>query len=510
MIGKQTKGRGFRKLLDYLESREDAQLIGGNMSGRNARELAREFKLSRQLNSDADRVVYHVSLSAAKDDKLDDEKWSEIGDRYMKEMGFDANQFVIFRHHNTDDDHIHIAASRIRMDTGLLVHDSWDYVRSEKVLRQIEQDYELVQVQGSREKLQRTPSTGQIRRIRREQEEYELGKLEQPPGRTIKEELQQTIDRARVDSPQMPTLIMRLQQAGISVRTGFTRNGKSKGISYEKDGQAFSGTQLGAAYTFPGLQKHLGVDYQTERDDEPINELLLKPVKPLPVEQLEKLFQEIERKQQQPEFTPPPEDKVLWQVLHKYLSEKRYIPDYISQGLHNNQLLYMDEQRNILFIKRDLDGEKTGALVWSKPRENHRTVEYDQKTSTANGWFYLRLGGQPTDKVENVFLCSTPIDAMSAATYLISSCKGLPATRTMLIVADDPNNLPMEFLKSFNRVVVAFNNDELGNNAASAVLELLPQGKRLKTHNPDWSQELEAHLREEQQKLRQQDRGFSL
>ncbi|MBD2731307.1 relaxase/mobilization nuclease domain-containing protein [Nostoc sp. FACHB-892] len=510
MIGKQTKGRGFRKLLDYLESREDAKLIGGNMSGRNARELAREFKLSRQLNSDADRVVYHVSLSAAKGDKLDDEKWSEIGDRYMKEMGFDANQFVIFRHHNTDDDHIHIAASRIRMDTGLVVHDSWDYVRSEKVLRQIEIDYELVQVQGSREKLNRTPSTGQIRRIRREQEEFSQGQRDSPPQRIIKESVQQTIDRAGVDNPQMPTLIMRLQQAGISVRTGFTRNGKSKGISYEKDGQAFSGTQLGAAYTFPGLQKHRGVDYQPERDDEPINELLLKPVKPLPVEQLEKFLQEIERKQQQPQFTPPPEDTVVWQVLHKYLSEKRYIPDYISQGLHNNQLLYMDEQRNILFIKRDLDGEKTGALVWSNPRQNHRTVEYDQNTSTPNGWFYLRLGGQPTDKVENVFLCSTPIDAMSAATYLISSCKGLPPTRTMLIVADDPNNLPMEFLKSFNRVVVAFNNDDLGNNAASVVLELLPQGKRLKTHNPDWSQELEAHLREEQQKQKQLDRGFSL
>lgn len=510
MIGKQTKGRGFRKLLDYLESREDAKLIGGNMSGRNARELAREFKLSRQLNSDAERVVYHVSLSAAKGDFLDDEKWNEIGSRYMFEMGFDANQFVIFRHHNTDDDHIHIAASRIRMDTGILVHDSWDYVRSEKVLRQIEIDYNLVQVQGSREKLQRTPSTGQIRRIRREQEEYELGKLERPPGRTIKEELQQTIDSASVDNPQMLMLIMRLQQAGISVRTGFTRNGKSKGISYEKDGQAFSGTQLGAAYTFPGLQKHLGVDYQPERDDERINELLLNPVQPLPVDQLQKLFQEIERKQRQPQFTPPPEDKVVWQVLHKYLSEKRYIPDYIVQGLHGNQLLYMDEQRNILFIKRDLDGEKTGALIWSKPRQSHRAVEYDQNTSTANGWFYLRLGGQPTSKVENVFLCSSPIDAMSAATYLISSCKGLPPTRTMLIVADDPNNLPMEFLKTFNRVVVAFNNDDLGNNAASAVLELLPQGKRLKTHNPDWSQELEAHLREEQQKQKQLDRGFSL
>ncbi|MDZ7969136.1 MAG: mobilization protein, partial [Nostoc sp. DedSLP03] len=156
------------------------------------------------------------------------------------------------------------------------------------------------------------------------------------------------------------------------------------------------------------------------------------------------------------------------------------------------------------------DGEKTGALIWSKPRENHRTVEYDQNTSTPYGWFYLRLGGQPTSKVENVFLCSSPIDAMSAATYVISSCKGLPATRTMFMVADDPNKLPMEFLKSFNRVVVAFNNDDLGNKTASAVLELLPIGKRLKTHNPNWSQELEAHLREEQEKQRQQERGFSL
>ncbi|MDZ8029387.1 MAG: hypothetical protein RMX97_32550 [Nostoc sp. DedQUE11] len=115
----------------------------------------------------------------------------------------------------------------------------------------------------------------------------------------------------------MPILIWRLQLAGISVRTGWTRNGKSKGISYEKDGQAFSGTQLGAAYTFPGLQKHLGVDYQPERDDEPIHELLLKPVKPLPVEHLEKLFQDIEHKQQQPQFTPPQEDIALWPKLYK-------------------------------------------------------------------------------------------------------------------------------------------------------------------------------------------------
>ncbi|MFL9457997.1 relaxase/mobilization nuclease domain-containing protein [Tolypothrix bouteillei VB521301_2] len=168
MIGKK-KGKGFRGLLDYLESSPGSRLIGGNMSGRNARELAREFKLSRQLNPEVERAVYHVSLSAAKDDELDDDQWCELAQKYVEQMGFDCNQFAIYKHTNTDDDHIHIVASRIRLDTGKVVHDGWDYVRSEKVLRELEKEYGLVQVQSSREKQARTPSTGQIRRIRREQ-----------------------------------------------------------------------------------------------------------------------------------------------------------------------------------------------------------------------------------------------------------------------------------------------------------------------------------------------------
>ncbi len=594
MIGKQTKGRGFRKLLDYLESREDAKLIGGNMSGRNARELAREFKLSRQLNSDADRVVYHVSLSAAKGDRLNDEKWGEIGDRYMKEMGFDANQFVIFRHHNTDDDHIHIAASRIRMDTGLVVHDSWDYVRSEKVLRQIEQDYDLVQVQGSREKLQRTPSTGQIRRIRREQSEYELGKLERPPGRTIKEELQQTIDRARVDNPQMPTLIMRLQQAGISVRTGWTRNGKSKGISYEKDGQAFSGTQLGAAYTFPGLQKHLRIDYQAQRDDARIEHLLNNPVEravesqqlinaiaenfaqPLttdkpklkdnqkaelykyystdlqnllvtdrdkeivmralldnkPSEEVEEIIfaspagwttdeakalvliannqlaSNREQKQSSPQFTPPPEDESLRPVLQYYLTHTRALTNFFVQPLQRQGLAYIDQQEKVVFIKRDLDGEKSGALVWDTARIDNRCTEYP-KSDRQKGWFHLKLGGEADDKIERVYLCSSPIDALTMAEIDRNGHKGQPPVRTMYMAVDDPDNLPFELLRNINRIGLAFNNDDQGNEAAQVVQSMLPQAKRIAPSGLTWNEILIEAKQREMEQQKQRSRGFS-
>ena len=275
MIGKQKKGRGFRGLLDYLESSRGSRLIGGNMSGRNARELAREFKLSRQLNPGVERAVYHVALSAAKSDRLDDDQWCELADKYMEQMGFDCNQFATYRHNNTDDDHIHIVASRIRLDTALVVHDGWDYVRSEKVLRELEKEYGLTQVQGSREKLARRVSTGQTRRMMREQSEYENGLSSSPPELPIKVKLQQAIDEAVQDHPPMPLMVARLQLQGIEVRAGFTRTGKSKGISFQMQDQAFSGTHLGPGYTFNGITQR--TEYEPQRDDPRIQQLVSNP-----------------------------------------------------------------------------------------------------------------------------------------------------------------------------------------------------------------------------------------
>ncbi len=595
MIGKQTKGRGFRKLLDYLHNSENAKLIGGNMSGRNARELSKEFRVSRQLNPDAERVVYHVSLSAAKDDVISEDKWCEIGNRYMKEMGFDANQYVIFRHENTDDDHVHIAASRIRMDTGLLVDDSWDYVRSEKVLRQIEIDYDLVQVQGSRERLNRTQSTGQFRRIKREQEEYEQGKRDTPPEPSIKELVQQTIDNLSVDHPQMPTLIMRLQQAGISVRTGFTRNGKSKGISYEKDGIAFSGTQLGAAYTFPGLQKHLRIDYQPQRDDARIEQLLNNPVKqavesqqpinaiaenkaqipttdksklnqnqavelyqyysgdlqsllvidrdkeianralldnhPAPdVEEIIKaspvgwtddeakllvliannqLASNREQKQSEPQFTPPAEDESLRSVLQHFLTQKRGISNFLVHPLQQQGLGYIDQQRNVVFIKRSLNGKKSGALVWDTTRPDNRCSQYPENTQSSEGWFQVNLGGKPEDKIERVFLCDSPIDALSIADMDRKAHKGMPPVRTMYMVVDDPHNLPLSVLKNVSRIGLAFNNDEEGNEIAQVIQKMLPQSKRIEPSGLTWNEILIEAQQREMLSQKQRSRGFS-
>ena len=252
MIGKQTKGRGFRGLLEYLETKESAELIDSNMVGKNARELAAEFKFSRQLNPNVERVVYHASLSLPKHEHLSNDTWSDIAQDYLKGMGFDYNQYAVYRHHDQDHDHIHIVASRIKLD-GSCVHDGWDYRRSERLIRQLEQNYSL-EATITRDQGKRAPTTGERRLTERTGEE------------SVREKLQAAIDTATQSQPTMAQLIESLKQQGIDAQIVYTHTGKVKGITYRLDQIAFSGTQLGRDYTFPGLQKYKGIKYSQEQD----------------------------------------------------------------------------------------------------------------------------------------------------------------------------------------------------------------------------------------------------
>ncbi|MCC2696077.1 DUF3991 domain-containing protein, partial [Nodularia sp. LEGE 04288] len=302
-----------------------------------------------------------------------------------------------------------------------------------------------------------------------------------------------------------------LQLLGVEVRHGLTRNGKSKGISYAWNEQKFSGTSLGAAYTFPGLQKHKEIDYQPQRDDQPIQQLLLNPVKPISSDEVQKFLQEIEQKQQSP-FTPPAEDESLWPTLKNYLTEKRGLLPLFVKTLHQQGLGYVDQQRNIVFVKRDLDGEKSGALIWNPQTQDNRTVEYDKTTKPSPGWFHIQLGGEPEDKIERVHLCSSPIDALSVAEIDMIAHDGLPPTRTIYMAVDDPDNLPLEFLKTIKRMAISFNNDEHGNQAAQVLQKMLPVAQRIAPEGVTWNEMIVEQRRQEhleEQRQRHQDRGFS-
>ncbi len=265
MIGKQIKGRSFSKLLNYLFGKDGASLIGSNMEETTPRGLAAEFRFCQQLNPRVSRIVYHASLSLHYTEHLENDTWHDIAQKYLQAMGFDMNQYVVVRHSDRDHDHAHIVASRIRLD-GTTVSDSWDYRRSEAVIRQLEQDYGLRSLHSNQEKISRSPTTGEQRLLARTGEE------------SIRVQLQRSLDQATQSPITMPQLIGQLQQNGISVGIRDRQTGEIKGISYELNGIAFSGTHLGKAYTFQGLQRYRRVNYDLHRDTELIKKLVEQPV----------------------------------------------------------------------------------------------------------------------------------------------------------------------------------------------------------------------------------------
>jgi hypothetical protein len=214
-----------------------------------------------------------------------------------------------------------------------------------------------------------------------------------------------------------------------------------------------------------------------------------------------------EQKQSSPQFTPPPEDESLRPVLQNYLTQKRGLTNFLVQPLQRQGLAYIDSYENVVFIKRDLNGGKSGALAWDTHRQDNRCIEYPSKSDRSSGWFHLKLGGEPDSKIERVFLCDSPIDALSMAEIDSKGHKGLPPVRTMYMAVDDPNNLPVEFLRNISRIGAAFNNDDQGNEAAQVVKSMLPQAKRIAPKGLSWNEILVKERQQQQEILEQKQRG---
>ncbi|HAJ61026.1 MAG TPA: hypothetical protein DCP31_18660, partial [Cyanobacteria bacterium UBA8543] len=277
MIGKITKGKEFAGLLQYVFSKATAEYIGGNMIGKTTEELRMEFRRIANRNERVQNPVAHISLSPSPKERISDATMLELVSEYMDRLGFGECQWVVAKHSDTQTPeglprvHYHIIANRVKISDNKVVSSWMDWKRTEKILRELEQEFGLMQVPCSWEVERSAPSTGQERRKRREKQQYEQGLRHSPPDEPVKVQIQQAVDQAALNNLTMPQLMVRLQEEwGVTARIGLTRTGKIKGISYSKDGVSLSGTQLGKAYTFPGLQKYRGISYSPERDDETI------------------------------------------------------------------------------------------------------------------------------------------------------------------------------------------------------------------------------------------------
>lgn len=257
-IAKVTVGKSAYGCLNYVLTKDKAELLDTNCAADTPAVMAREFEVAFQphhrngAKRHTENYVAHFSIAFPSE--LEQPQLRAIAHRFMALMGFDPvmNQFVLAKHNDTDDCHIHLIENRIRLD-GTVVNDSFQKRRTEVAMRTLEEEFDLPRLKNSWEVDVKAPSVAEVRQSR------EAGK---PIPRRV---IQESIERCVVGTQMLEDLQSKLQESGVTL-TATPRDDGSWALLYQlalEDGKVrtFSATKLGKRYTKRGLQSTFGISF---------------------------------------------------------------------------------------------------------------------------------------------------------------------------------------------------------------------------------------------------------
>lgn len=267
---KISRGKGFEGVLKYAFGRdsrfkEPGFVVGGNMSGFSISELSREFGYAHALRPDIEKPVWHNSLRLPKGEQLSNQQWDKIAHDYMSKMGFSPlHPFVAIEHNDEEGQHIHLIASRVSL-TGEIFLGRNENLISTRIISELEVEHGLTITKGLD-----YDENNKIISNKRKVAKVSRGELEQAvrTGEVpVRVRLQNYVEEARKGKPTVVSFIERLELVGVSVRVNVSATRKLNGFSFELEGIAFKGSDLGNKYTWSSLKK-AGISYDEGRDFE--------------------------------------------------------------------------------------------------------------------------------------------------------------------------------------------------------------------------------------------------
>lgn len=254
MIGKITIGKDFYGVLAYNEKKVSegvGYVIDSNIEHSSSVKMTQEFNLIRQLRPGLGKAVLHVSLNLPHSDQLNDKEFAAFGYDYLMKLGFDNNQFIMYRHTDTKHEHIHIVANRVRY-SGRLVSDSNIKRKSRSILNDLEKKYGLTQTlkKASNKKsltqkeIEKTLRTGEV------------------PVKLI---LQKKLDAAISIAKNLAEFIKLLQEQNVHPKFNVSQStGRVSGVSFKYGDIVYKGSSLGRKYSWNNIIKY--IDYEQNRD----------------------------------------------------------------------------------------------------------------------------------------------------------------------------------------------------------------------------------------------------
>ena len=89
------------------------------------------------------KTVFHCSLNPHPDEKLSDERLTQIAKEYMEALGYGNQPYIVFKHNDIAREHIHIVSLRVD-SKGRKINDRFEKRRSKQITDALERKYNLI------------------------------------------------------------------------------------------------------------------------------------------------------------------------------------------------------------------------------------------------------------------------------------------------------------------------------------------------------------------------------
>lgn len=160
MIAKIGRSANLYGALAYNQLKvenENGQILFGNKiietaSGNySVAQLAQSFTPYLIANRNTEKHTLHISLNPDPKDKVSDDRYRDMAEAYMQEMGYGQQPYVVFKHTDIDRSHIHIVSVCVD-EQGKKISDKFEKMRSMNVCRELERKHGLIPVTAKEHK----------------------------------------------------------------------------------------------------------------------------------------------------------------------------------------------------------------------------------------------------------------------------------------------------------------------------------------------------------------------
>lgn len=267
MIAKITGGKSIYGALKYnglkTENGKAEIILQNNMfeSPDNCFDMAlclRSFEPYLIANKRTENPVLHISLNPDPKDKVTNEQLSEMAEKYMKEMGYGNQPYIVFKHSDIDREHLHIVSIRVD-ENGKKIKSDFEHRHSMDICRKLEQEYGLRKAG----KEQRT-DTSELKKI-----DYQRGDVKHQVGNIVK----YLFDNYQFQSFGEFRTLLELFNVTVEEVKGAIYNKPYQGLLYvatddngKRIGTPFKSSLFGKSVGYDALQRKFGESKQVIKD----------------------------------------------------------------------------------------------------------------------------------------------------------------------------------------------------------------------------------------------------